>query len=176
VAELIQGPEGGDAAGAIRAAFSLGSKQAATQDLEFAVRQLVEVAVRALSPGINDPFTAIAVIDRLGAALCEIAPRHLPGGTILRGDRVVLYRPVTNYPGLCDAMFHMIRQNASSSPAVLIRLLETLGRVMAVETRPERRVELLRHAELTLSTGRIGIEDPADVAALEDRRASLPQA
>jgi uncharacterized membrane protein len=176
VAELIQGPEGGDAEGAIRAAFSLGSKQAATQDLEFAVRQLVEVAVRALSPGINDPFTAIAVIDRLGAALCEMAPRHLPGGTILRGDRVALYRPVTNYPGLCDAMFHMIRQNASGSPAVLIRLLETLGRVMAVETRAERRAELLRHAELTLSAGRIGIEDPADIAALEARRASLPQA
>ena len=83
---------------------------------------------------------------------------------------------MTDYAGLCDAMFHMIRQNASGSPAVLIRLLETLGRVMAVETRAERRAELLRHAELTLSAGRIGIEDPADVAALEARRVSLPWA
>lgn len=176
VAELIQGREGVDAERAIRAAFSLGSKQAATQDLEFAVRQLVEVAVRALSPGINDPFTAIAVLDRLGVALCEIAPRQLPGSTILRGGRMVLYRPVTDYAGLCDAMFHMIRQNGSGSPAVLIRLLETLGRVMAVETRTERRAELLRHADLTLSAGRIGIANPADVAALEARRLSLPQA
>lgn len=46
----------------------------------FAVRQLVEVAVRALSPGINDPLTAITVIDRPGAALCEITSLHLPCG------------------------------------------------------------------------------------------------
>ena len=166
VAEVTQGIAGGDAEKAIAAAFSLGAKQAAAQDLEFAVRQLVEVAARALSPGINDPFTAIAVLDRLGGALCEIAPRHLPGTTVLRDNRVVLYRQVTDYAGLCDAMFHIIRQNASKSPAVLIRLLEMLGRVMAVETRVERRAELLRHADLALSAGRIGIEDPADVASL----------
>ena len=170
VAELIGVREGEEAAGAIRAAFSLGSKQAATQDLEFAVRQLVEIALRALSPGINDPFTAIAVLDRLGAALCEIAPRRLTVPTVERDGRVVLYREVTDYAGLCDAMFHTIRQNAARSPAVLIRLLETLGRVIAVETDAKRRAELLRHAELTLSAGRLGIEDPADIAALESRR------
>jgi uncharacterized membrane protein len=89
----------------------------------------MEVAVRALSPGVNCPFTAIAVLDRLGATLCEIAPRHLPG-------TVVLHRRATDYAGPCDAMFHMLRQNASGLPAVLIRLLETLGRVMEVEVRP----------------------------------------
>ncbi|MFC7543288.1 DUF2254 domain-containing protein [Siccirubricoccus deserti] len=173
VAELIQGRGSEEAGRAIRAAFSLGSRQAATQDLEFAVRQLVEIALRALSPGINDPFTAVAVVDRLGAALCEIAPRRLTGPTIERGGRVVLHREVTDYAGLCDAMFHMIRQNAAGSPAVLIRLLETLGRVIAVETRAERRAELLRHAELAVSAGRLGIEDPADVAALEARHVAV---
>ncbi|MGG5823566.1 DUF2254 domain-containing protein [Falsiroseomonas sp. HW251] len=170
VAELVCGERGEGAEEAIRAAFSLGPRQAATQDLEFAVRQLVEVAVRALSPGINDPFTAITVLDRLGAALCEIAPRHLPSCTVLRGGRVVLYRQVTDYAGLCDTMFQMIRQNASGSPAVLIRLVETVGRVIEVETRTERRAELLRHAELALSAGRHGIQDPADIAAVEARR------
>lgn len=173
VAELIGEREGGEAVGAIRAAFSLGSKQAATQDLEFAVRQLVEIALRALSPGINDPFTAIAVLDRLGAALCEIAPRRLPEPMVERGGRAVLYREVTDYAGLCDAMFHTIRQNAAGSPTVLIRLLETLERVIAVETDAKRRAELLRHAELTLSAGRLGIEDPADIAALESRRVEV---
>jgi uncharacterized membrane protein len=169
VAELIQGRGREEAGRAIRAAFSLGSRQAATQDLEFAVRQLVEIALRALSPGINDAFTAIAVVDRLGAALCELAPRRLPSPTIERSSRVVLRREVTDYAGLCDAMFHMIRQNAAGSPAVLIRLLETLRRVIAVENRAERRAELLRHAELTVSAGRLSIEAPADIAALEAR-------
>lgn len=176
VAELIGEPEGKDTAGAIRGAFSLGSKQAATQDLEFAVRQLVEIALRALSPGINDPFTAIAVLDRLGAALCEIAPRRLSEPTVERGGRVVLYREVTDYAGLCDAMFHTIRQSAAAAPAVLIRLMETIGRVIAVETDVKRRAQLLRHAELTLSAGRLGIELPADIAALECRRVAVQEA
>lgn len=167
VAELVQGRGGEDAARAIRAAFSLGSRQAAIQDIEFAVRQLVEIALRALSPGINDAFTAIAVVDRLGAALCEVAPRRLPGPTIERGGRVVLHRKVPDYGDLCDAMFDMIRQNAAGSPAVLIRLLETLGRVIAVETCAERRAELLRHADLAVSAGRLGIEAPGDIAALQ---------
>lgn len=174
VAEVVGRPEGSDAQEAIRAAFSLGARQAATQDLEFAVRQLVEIATRALSPGTNDPFTAIAVIDRLGASLCQMALRPLPGTTIERGGRAVLYRQVTDYAGLCDAMFHIIRQNASGSPAVLIRMQETFIRVMAVETDAERRADLLRHAELTLSAGRLGIRDPADLRALEARRVELP--
>ncbi len=173
VAELIGEREREEAAEAIRSAFSLGSKQAASQDLEFAVRQLVEIALRALSPGINDPFTAIAVIDRLGAALCEIVPRRLDEPTVERDGRVVVFREVTDYAGLCDAMFHTIRQNAAKSPAVLIRLLETLGRVIAVETDAKRRAELLRHAELSMSAGRLGIEDPADIAALEARHVAV---
>jgi uncharacterized membrane protein len=173
VAACVGARERDGARDRIRAAFSLGPRQAAVQDLEFGVRQLVEIALRALSPGINDPFTAIAVLDRLGAALCEIAPRALPRSTLERDGRVVLHRQVTDYAGLCDAMFHMIRQNASGAPAVLIRLVETIARVMTVERRAERRAELLRHMELALSAGRLGLRDPADVAALEARRVAM---
>jgi len=166
VAERIGGPGREEAQVAIRSAFALGSRQAATQDLEFAVRQLVEIALRALSPGINDPFTAVAVLDRLGAALAEIAQRRLPSPTVERGGTVVLYRPVTDYAGLCDAMFHMIRQSAAEAPSVMIRLLDTLARVIAVETSGERRAELLRHADLAISAARLGTKVPADLAAL----------
>lgn len=176
IAEVVGGRVDKEASEAIRAAFSLGPRQAAVQDPEFAVRQLVEIALRALSPGINDPFTAIAVLDRLGAALCEIAPRRLPSSMVERGGKVVLYRQVTDYAGLCDAMFHMIRQNAAGSPAVLIRMLDMLGRVIAAETRAERRAELLRHAALALSAGRLGIADPADIAALEAHRVAVASA
>ena len=175
VAELSPAAQAEVAEAAVADAFSLGTRQAATQDIEFAVRQLVEVAVRALSPGINDPFTAMAVLDRLGAALCEVAPRHLPGDAILRDGRAVLRRRAVDYDGLCDAMFHMIRQYAAAgSPAVLIRLLETLTRAAAVETRPERRAALRRHADLALAAGRAGTSDTAALADLEARRGAFP--
>ncbi|MGH8598824.1 MAG: DUF2254 domain-containing protein, partial [Gammaproteobacteria bacterium] len=62
----------------INAAFVLGSQRTPVQDVEFAVNQLVEIAVRALSPGVNDPFTAVACVDRLGAALSRLAQRGVP--------------------------------------------------------------------------------------------------
>ncbi|RZA30727.1 MAG: DUF2254 domain-containing protein [Proteobacteria bacterium] len=99
----------------------IGERQAAAQDLEFAVRQLVEVGVRAMSPGVNDPFTAIAVMERLGASLCAVAGKQFPDAMVERDGRPVLVRRVTDYEGLCDASFHMIRQNSASSAAVLIR-------------------------------------------------------
>src|SRR3569833_1659758 len=64
-------PEVEDAAAAIHDATALGPTRVRSADLEFAVRQLVEVAVRALSPGINDPHTAMSALARLGGALCQ---------------------------------------------------------------------------------------------------------
>ena len=176
VAELSPAARAEGAEEAVAGAFSLGARQAATQDLEFAVRQLVEVAVRALSPGINDPFTAMAVLDRLGAALCEVAPRHFPGGAVLRDGRPVLHRQAIDYAELCDVMFHMIRQYAAGSAAVLGRLLETFARVAEVETCPARRAALQRHADLAFASGRTGVQDLAAVSALETRHRTLSSA
>ena len=163
------------AAGPIRSAMSLGDRRAAAQDLEFAVRQLSEVAVRALSPGINDPFTAIAVLDRFGDVLCGMVHRHLPGRAVLRDGQAVLFRRAVDYDGLLDAMFHMLRQNGAGSAAVLLHLLEVLGAVLTVEGAPARRSALWRHADLALSIGQRKLEEQAAVAELEQRHAALPR-
>lgn len=156
-------------------ALSLGDRRAAAQDLEFAVRQLVEVAVRALSPGINDPFTAIAVLDRFGDVLCGMTDRYLPGQAVLRDGRAVLFRRAVDYDGLLDAMFHMVRQNGAGSAAVLLRLMEVLGAVLTVERIPDRRAALRRHTDLVLAAGRQSLGERAVVADLEERYAALPR-
>lgn len=149
---------------AIRDATALGPERGSDFDLEFAVRQLVEVAVRALSPGINDPNTAMSVIDRLGVALCLLAPLHLPSGLVLKEDRLALVVPSVRYDGLVDAMLHMIRQNGSGSPAVLIRMLEVLTSVASCERDPARITALQRHADLILGDAVQNISTPADLA------------
>jgi uncharacterized membrane protein len=159
----------------ICAAMSLGDRQAAAQDLEFAVRQLAEIAVRALSPGINDPFTAIAVLDRFGDVLCGMTHRHLAGRAVLRDERAVLLRRAVDYDGLLDAMFHMVRQNGAASAAVLLRLMEVFGVVLAAEQAPDRRAALRRHADLSLAAGRLNLSERAAVADLEARYAALPR-
>ena len=165
---LIEPPVGG-AEHAIRRATALDGQRVSRGDLEFPVRQLVEIAVRALSPGINDPHTAIAVLDRLGAALCEIAPRYLPTGVTLRDDRAALVTPAIDYDGLTDAMFLQIRQNADGTASVLTRMLEVLTAVAGCERAPARLAALRHHADLILSDGTRSLDTPADTDDLRRR-------
>lgn len=159
------------AARAVRAAAALGEHRSLSMDLEFAVSQLVEVAVRALSPGINDPNTAMGVLERLGAALCELAPRHMPSGVALRDGRPALMRPVTDYAGLADAMFLMIRQYAADSPAVLIRFLDVLAKVASCERDPARLALLRDHAEAVMEDGDRAVANARDRRDLAARHA-----
>jgi uncharacterized membrane protein len=147
---LVNSPCAG-AKEAINTATALGPERMSPADVEFAVRHLVEVAVRALSPGVNDPQTAISVLDRLGTALCHMAPLRLPTGVHLRDGKPALVVPSVDYGGLADSMFHMIRQNAAGKPAVLIRILEVLTAVVSCEHDPKRVATLQRHADLVLA-------------------------
>ena len=162
-------PPHDDAAAAIGSATALGSKRLSAQDLEFAIRQLEEVAVRALSPGINDPHTAMSVLVRFGAVLCDLAPRFLAGGVSLREGRVVLVRSATNYDGLTDSMFHMIRQNAAGSTAVLATGLDVMIAAASVERAPKRLAVLKRHADLWLADARRDVANASDLADVEAR-------
>jgi uncharacterized membrane protein len=158
---------------AIHRAMALGMTRVSSADLEFAVRQLVEVAVRALSPGINDPHTAIGVLDRLGASLCDVAPVFLPGGVHLRLGRTVLMTPSIDYGGLCDAMFLMIRQSAAGSPAVLVRMLEVLTAVASRERDAGRVAELRRHADLVLIDAVREVGSASDLADVRRRHGAF---
>ncbi len=111
-------------------AFSLGNDRTADQDAGFAVQQLVEVALHALSPGINEPFTAITCIDWLGQGLGALAARSQPPSCRVDRDgqvRVVATAPA--FQDLLDAAFTPLR--GPSAPLVLVaeHLLRTLGRV-----------------------------------------------
>ena len=129
--------------------------------------------MRALSPGINDPHTAISVLDRLGAALCDAAPLWLATGVTLRNGQPVLVVPAIDYGGLTDSMSHMIRQNASDSPAVLIRMMEVLTAVATVERNPGRLAELQRHAGLVAGDAENSLRTPEDLEVVRHRNAGF---
>ncbi|WP_019586095.1 DUF2254 domain-containing protein [Deinococcus apachensis] len=153
----------------VRDSLVTGPRRTSRQDVEFTARQLVEVAVRALSPGVNDPFTAIAVLDHLGAALCQLSARDMPPGEFWADGKLRLVVPVTSYAGLTDVMFHQIRQNGASHPAVMLRLLEVLAAVAEQERAPERRASLRRHADLALRAALRETGEEADRRELEER-------
>ncbi len=167
IALLTKPVDGADAA--IRARTALGMSRVTSADPEFTVRQLVEVAVRALSPGINDPYTAISVLDRLGGALCGLSSVHLPTGVHLRDGHAVLVMPSVSYAGLADAMFHVIRQNAAGSVAVPVRMLEVLSAVASCEHDSDRVAALRRHARLVIDDAERSVATPEDLADLRLR-------
>ncbi len=154
---------------AVANAMAIGKHAVDSADLQFGVRQLVDVAVRALSPGINDPQTAIGVIDRLGSALCELAPRYLPTGVTCIDGKPRLTRPSVDYDGICNAMFHGIRQNGRGSAAVRIHMLEVLAKIAQVETDPSRRATLRRHVQLIVDQDNQAWLDSETLIALRER-------
>lgn len=156
-------PAAKGAEAAIRSATAVGPHRVGAEDLEFSIRQLVEVAVRALSPGINDPHTAMSVLDRLAAALCDAVPLHLASGVTERNGRAVLVVPAVTYSSLTDTMFHMVRQNAAGSAAVLIHTLQVLTSVAGCERVPTRLAELRRHADLVLADAEQNLSATADL-------------
>ena len=133
----------------INDAFILGTQRLRMQDVEFTVNQLVEIAVRALSPGINDPFTAIACIDQLGASLVNLAERSIPSAYHYDADnKLCLVTDAVTFGGITDAAFNQIRQYGRSSVAVTIRLLETIAILAAHTSNRERHAALLHQAEM----------------------------
>ncbi len=144
-----------DLAPRIEAAFILGPRRSSEQDMEYLVYQLVEVALRALSPGVNDPFTAITCIDHLGAALSRLATRAEPSRCRYDDQKQLrlVRRPVT-FAGVVDACFDQIRQSGRDNAAVTIRLLEMIAMVIAQTYREEQRQPLLRQAAMIERGGR----------------------
>ncbi|GGG80726.1 DUF2254 domain-containing protein [Corynebacterium pelargi] len=153
----------------------IGNTRSDKQDMEFSVRQLLEVAVRALSPGTNDPFTAMDVTDRFAEVLSQLRDRALPQGVIERDQTIRVLYDVTTYEGLVDEMFVQIRQNAKGTVAVYMRMLEALSKVAASTTRPERCEVLQRHADLIISDARELVQTSSDLDSLERRHQALSQ-
>lgn len=114
-----------------------GPRPTPRQDVECAIREMVEIAVRALSPGINDPFTAISCIDRLGASISRLANRKFPSPH--RYDREGRLRVVASqstFEELFESTFDTLRRYSSSSICVTMRLLEALERISLSTIQP----------------------------------------
>jgi uncharacterized membrane protein len=152
-------------------------RRSPSQDVEFAVEQLVEIALRALSPSSNDPFTAVACIERLGAALARLGRRRIPSPYRVDGEgtlRVVAY-PVT-YAGVVNAAFDQIRQSARSHVAVTIRMLEVIADV--ARQRVDRRMAeaLFAQAVMIERGSRNADLDPSDREDVARRHAAVREA
>ena len=161
-----------DMAQAIHHAITLGAGRLRIQDVEYAIDQLVEIAVRALSPGINDPFTAITCLNQFSTALSRLAEHTIPSGYYYdTGGNLRVISDTVTFKGIVDAAFNQIRQHAASDVAVTIRLLEVIAIISARTTTAAQWEALLRQAEMIKRASDAAIteeQDRRDIAARYD--------
>ncbi|MEV8479884.1 DUF2254 domain-containing protein [Streptomyces sp. NPDC051173] len=157
---------------ALRYTVSVGVERTFHQDLGFGLRQLSDIAQRALSPAVNDPTTAVQCLDRIVQILATVAGRPL--GALRHPDRKGTVRLVQDLPGwtnLVDLGFAEIRGCATGAPQVTRRLMAALDDLSALA--PEgRRAPLRRHRVLLRQAVERTVPEPADrtFALLPDRQ------
>lgn len=159
---------GGHCDDALCDAFVAGAERTGTQDVLFFVEQLVELAVRALSPGINDPGTAQMCVDRLEQTLCRLATRVWPSP--LRFDDTgavrVIAEPVA-FEDIACAAFEEIGRHGRHNVAVTCHLLRAIASVSSCAVRGEDRRALGRLAAGTVERARQAIAEEGDRRRVE---------
>jgi uncharacterized membrane protein len=156
-----------DAAGSVEKSLALGHVTGAyrtlPQDISFGFDQLVEIALRALSPAVNDTFTALTCVDWIADCLCRISTSWRPQR--IRRDaegeiRVIAYQ--ADFDRLVDRTFDTIRQAAIGMPAIMIRQLDALAKVIEQTPDRTRRTVLMRQAEAIQRANLATVADPTD--------------
>ncbi len=156
-----------------RNAFDVGPSRTLQQDTEFGVLQIVDIALRAISPAVNDPSTAINCIDQLSRILIRFASRQAPAPILydLPGEiRVIV--PWITFEGLLESAFEQIRQYSIHDAAVCLRLLRALGDIAITTEKPEYRRMVLAFAERVLN-GHRNEQTNGDMSVMQTRFAVL---
>jgi len=160
--------------GQIKDTIIYGTHRTPEQDIEYAIHQLVEIAVRSLSPGINDPYTAISCIDYLSSALCHLAQKEFPHSHCYDHDkRLRIITEVVAFSDILDTAFNQLRQYGNSSVSVTIHLMEAYIQINHSVTDKILQNELLRHAEMLKNASKISLQEQHDKEAFQQRYESF---
>jgi uncharacterized membrane protein len=156
-----------DASRQINAAYTVDRQRTLDQDAAYGIRQLVDVALKGLSPGINDTTTAVMCVDYLTAILARLAHRQLEAPR--RGEagelQVIVRRPT--YADFVAEAFDQIRQNADGNVAVMRRLIHSLETLSRITPGTERRRVLFLHVEALREAIQRSVQSPRERGELE---------
>jgi len=146
-------------------AHATGPYRTLAQDVSFGLDQLVEICIRALSPAVNDTFTALTCIDWIGDSLCKVTGRWQP--TRVYRDSAGAVRVITTettWERLVQRSFEKVRQAGRGMPAVLIRQLDALAKIMERTTTAADRQVLLDQAAMIERLSAGTVDEPTDRA------------
>ena len=170
LATVWPGGAAGQVALALSKAHVTGPHRTLMQDPVFAIDQLVEIAIRALSPAVNDTFTALTCIDWLSAGLTQVSGRNLSEGVYRdRDGRVRLIEADPSYARMVNRSFDKIRQASRGMPAVIIRMLDALSSIASEAVSPEQLSVLMRQGTMIFRSAEESVHEANDMADIRGR-------
>ena len=149
----------------VRGTFSIGAARTIEQDAAFGIRQIVDISLKALSPGVNDTTTAIMCLDYLTAILVRLAAREIPSSHRFKDGKLLVIARGPTFDSLLAEAFDQIRQNAEGNVAVLARLVEALETIAKATVHTRRRQGLRTQAELIAAVAERTVT-PAEAAGI----------
>lgn len=161
---------------ALRAAFSIDRNRTVQQDCAFGIRQLVDMALRALSPSTNDTTTAVTCVDYLTAILARLASREFPSSRQYEGGELRLIFIGQTFASLVNKSFNEIRESAEGNVTIMLQLLGAVQTIASRTDSPSRRRVLREQTECIAESAARTIESPTDRARFENRLARVREA
>jgi uncharacterized membrane protein len=157
----------------VQAAYSIDRHRTVEQDVAFGIRQIVDIALRALSPGINDSTTAAMCVDYLTAILARIAPLPLPSSRRFEGGELRVIAIGPDFASLVAGSFDEIRGSASGNVAIMLRMLDALQTIGSLTHDADRRRVLGEQVCCIAEVGATSIPSSHDRARFDQRLAQV---
>lgn len=158
---------------ALNAAYVISEHRMVQQDIGFGIRQLVDIALKALSPGINDTTTAVMCVDYLTAIFVRLVDRRITMSHRLdQGELRVIMRG-TSFESLLAEAFDGIRQNAKGNVAVLSRMLDALQTIASLTASQRQRWAIREQVQWIAELAQRTIDSLYDRARFENRLARV---
>jgi uncharacterized membrane protein len=155
----------------------IGFERTLEQDAAFGIRQLIDTACKALSPAVNDPYTAVQAIDHLSVIFCALAQRPLGDHVARQPSGAAVIVPGWRFPDYLTVMCGLIRRYGASEPTVASALLQLLAACAGVaDGDPELCMVIEEQARLIVADTEREVPQPADLVPVRAEAETVRQA
>jgi uncharacterized membrane protein len=161
---------------ALQASYTIDRHRTVYQDCSFGIRQIVDMALRALSPSVNDTTTAVMCVDYLTAIIARMATRVIPSGRRFEEKELRVIALGPTFASLAGEAFDQIRGSSMGNVAIMIRMLGAIETIASLTTHPGRRGTLRDHVQRTAEFADRSIVSPHEKERFASRLARVRNA
>jgi uncharacterized membrane protein len=176
VSLALEDPPDQETITALQETFGISRYRMVEQDAAFGIRQIVDMALKALSPGINDTTTAVMCVDYLSAILARLARRQTPSSYRYAESELRVITKGASFESLLAESFDQIRSNAKGDLAIMLRMLGAIQTLTSLTASRQRRRALREHVQWIAELAERTLESAHDRARIDTRLESVSKA